>query len=304
MPAKILVVDDHQENATTLAKVYESRGYITRVAFDGAEALEVAMEMQPDMILLDVQLPLLNGFEVLEELRRRRVRTKVIMFSGIYMDFETAIRCIKAGACDFLLKPLSVEIAIERVRKHLVLDHSFITEASKLDPLEAAVVTGAEQLQRRNAELQQRNAELQRRNATLEAELRSRRGREDQAFVVMQFGEKHLDSAYEGVIKPVFEEHGITCLRIDEVQDSGLVTDQVLRKIDECRFVLADLSGERPNCYYETGFAHALKKDMILTIRRGDPVHFDLAGHRFIQWETEADLRKQLRARLASIKNP
>ena len=87
-------------------------------------------------------------------------------------------------------------------------------------------------------------------------------------------------------------------LRIDEIQDSGSITDQVLQAIASSKYILADLTGGRPNCYYETGFAHALGKEMILTIKKGDNIHFDLAGYRFMQWETEAELRRLLRERL------
>ncbi len=124
---------------------------------------------------------------------------------------------------------------------------------------------------------------------------------QEQVFVIMKFGDKRLDSAYEGVVKAVAAEFSLKSLRIDEVQDSGKITDQVLQNIAVSRVVLADLSGERPNCYYETGFAHALGKDIILTIQKGDQIHFDLASHRFILWETEAELRQSLRERFAAI---
>jgi nucleoside 2-deoxyribosyltransferase len=124
----------------------------------------------------------------------------------------------------------------------------------------------------------------------------------DQAFVIMKFGDKHLDSAYEGVIRPVVKKFGLSTLRIDELQDAGKITDQILEEIASSRVVIADLSGARPNCYYETGFAHALGKELILMINKEDAVHFDLAGHRFIQWDTEASLRSALRLRLKTLK--
>lgn len=120
-------------------------------------------------------------------------------------------------------------------------------------------------------------------------------------FVIMKFGDNQLNSAYEGVIKPLIQEAGLEPLRIDEVQDAGKITDQVLEGIATSRLVLADLSGERPNCYYEAGYAHSIGKELILTIRKGEKIHFDLAGHRFIQWETEAELRRGLSARLESM---
>jgi hypothetical protein len=121
------------------------------------------------------------------------------------------------------------------------------------------------------------------------------------AFVIMKFGDEILDSAYEGVIKPVFSEFGYTCFRVDEIQNSGLISDQILESIRKSEVVLSDLSGERPNCYYESGYAHALGKEIILSIKNGEKVHFDLSGHRFLMWKTEADFRRQLRERIKSI---
>jgi nucleoside 2-deoxyribosyltransferase len=124
---------------------------------------------------------------------------------------------------------------------------------------------------------------------------------EPQVFVIMKFGDDELDSAYEGVMKPIIEEFGLRAVRIDEIQDSGKITDQILEYIASSKYVLADLTGERPNCYYECGFAHALGKELIFTIKGNQGVHFDLAGYRFITWNTEADLRRKLRQRLNNL---
>jgi hypothetical protein len=122
-----------------------------------------------------------------------------------------------------------------------------------------------------------------------------------QVFVVMKFGDKRLDSAYEVVIKPVIEEFQYAAMRIDEIQDSGKINDQILDQIIKSEVVLADLTGERPNSYYEAGYAHALEKEIIFTIQKGSSIHFDLAGYRFIEWETESELRTQLRERFEAI---
>jgi nucleoside 2-deoxyribosyltransferase len=118
----------------------------------------------------------------------------------------------------------------------------------------------------------------------------------------MKFGDKFLDSAYFGVIKPTIEKYGFKPLRIDEVQDSGRITDQVLEGIATSKYIFADLTGERPNCYYEVGFAHAIGKEMILAIKKGNRIHFDLADYRFIEWETELELREALCKRFSTIK--
>lgn len=125
----------------------------------------------------------------------------------------------------------------------------------------------------------------------------------NQIFVIMKFGDNILDSAYEGVIIPLFEKYNIDVVRVDEIQDSGKISDQILDLISESKYVLSDLTGSRPNCYYETGFAHAMGKEIILTCNKSEKIHFDLAGYRFITWETESDFRKQLEARIKGIIN-
>jgi len=122
-----------------------------------------------------------------------------------------------------------------------------------------------------------------------------------QIFVVMQFGDEILDSAYEGAYKAVAKQFDLECLRIDEVEDSGKISEQMLTGIAESRYVLCDLTGARPNCYYETGFAHALGKEIILLAKKTEKIHFDLQGHRFIQWSTEQDLRTKLHDRLTTL---
>lgn len=123
----------------------------------------------------------------------------------------------------------------------------------------------------------------------------------NQIFVIMNFNDKLLDSAYTGVIKPVAKQFGLKSIMVKEIQDSRKIDDQIMEHIAQSKFVLSDLTGERPNCYYETGFAHALGKELILTIKKGSNIHFDLAGYRFIIWETEQELREQLMKRLEDI---
>ena len=122
-------------------------------------------------------------------------------------------------------------------------------------------------------------------------------------FVIMKFGDSALDSAYEGVYKPEGLGAGFErVVRVDEIQDSGNISQQIVEHIATSRLIIADMSGERPNCYYEAGFAHALGKPMVFCVRQQEKIHFDLAMYRFIVWDTEASLRKQLKTRLESLK--
>jgi hypothetical protein len=123
----------------------------------------------------------------------------------------------------------------------------------------------------------------------------------NQVFVIMKFDDKILNSAYEGVIKPTFEKNGIKVIRVDEIQNSGKISDQILELISSSKYVFSDLTGTRPNCYYETGFAHAIGKEIILSCHKSEKVHFDLSGYRFIVWETESELRHELNKRIKAI---
>jgi hypothetical protein len=123
-----------------------------------------------------------------------------------------------------------------------------------------------------------------------------------QTFVIMKLGSKELNSAFDGAIKVVGKEFSYSVRRIDEIQDSDNVTVQILREISKSEVVVADLTHDSPNCYYEVGYAHGLRREVILTRRTGDNIPFDLAGNRFILWETEGDLREGLRERFAAIR--
>ena len=77
----------------------------------------------------------------------------------------------------------------------------------------------------------------------------------------------------------------------------------MLENIAQSKIGIAELTGERPNCYYECGYAHALGREIIFVIRKGESIHFDLSTHRFIQWDTEDELRRKLRRRLDALES-
>ena len=119
-------------------------------------------------------------------------------------------------------------------------------------------------------------------------------------LVIMQVGDPHLDAAFENVYSVEGHTAGFDeVCRIHCADDRAPLSRESVEQISTSRVVIADLTGERPNCYYEAGFAHALGKPVIFCVRNDDPVHFDLAAYEFIVWETEADLRRQIKARLA-----
>jgi len=107
-PPTILVVDDERNVRSTLKGVLEDEGYRVRAVSSGEEALKAATRTNPDLILLDIWLPGMDGLEVLEKLGESGNDAMVVMISG-HGSVETAVRATKLGAFDFIEKPLSLD---------------------------------------------------------------------------------------------------------------------------------------------------------------------------------------------------
>ncbi len=105
---KVLVVDDEKNILTTLSRALSLEGYEVAVAGGGKIALEKAASWQPDVVLLDVSMPDIDGLDVLAKLKEPEVSPAVIMMSG-HGTIETAVKATKAGASDFVEKPVSLE---------------------------------------------------------------------------------------------------------------------------------------------------------------------------------------------------
>ncbi|HTP81172.1 MAG TPA: response regulator [Bacteroidota bacterium] len=119
MPAKnrILVVDDEEALRTVLSSELEGEGYQVASAADGREAITTLTSKEFDLILLDIKMPNVDGFEVLKFVKERHPRTKVVMLTG-FADLKNAIESKKLGAEDFVSKPydlVDLLTTVERV---------------------------------------------------------------------------------------------------------------------------------------------------------------------------------------------
>jgi DNA-binding NtrC family response regulator len=118
MPNKILIVDDEPFNLDLLEQELSDHGYSIERAGDGAEALGKFESFQPDLILLDFQMPGMNGIDVLKEIRKRGHETPVVMITA-YGTIERAVQAMKEGAYDFVPKPFEPDHLILVVHKAL-----------------------------------------------------------------------------------------------------------------------------------------------------------------------------------------
>jgi DNA-binding response OmpR family regulator len=114
MSEKILVVDDEISLQETLAYNLEKQGYAVKTTGDGSEVLDMAREWQPDLIILDVMLPGLDGFEVCRILRQE-MSTPVLMLTARDDEIDRVVG-LEVGADDYLVKPFSMRELIARVK--------------------------------------------------------------------------------------------------------------------------------------------------------------------------------------------
>jgi sigma-B regulation protein RsbU (phosphoserine phosphatase) len=115
-PARILVVDDTPNNVTLLEDMLTTRGYEVATARDGVEALEKVASGAPDLVLLDIMMPRMNGYEVLEHLKADgRLRDLPVIMISALDEIESVIRCVELGAEDYLPKPFNPTLLRARV---------------------------------------------------------------------------------------------------------------------------------------------------------------------------------------------
>jgi len=117
---KILIVDDEPFNVDYLEQELDDMNYNILTATNGREALDKVTNEPPDLILLDIMMPIMDGFAVLNELKADPLlrHIPVIIISAMN-DLESVVKGIKQGAEDYLTKPVNADLLVKKVKEYL-----------------------------------------------------------------------------------------------------------------------------------------------------------------------------------------
>jgi two-component system alkaline phosphatase synthesis response regulator PhoP len=115
MPKKILIIEDEPGILLSLKDEFESQGYVVCEAEDGEKGLELARQQMPDLIILDIMLPVLDGYDVCKKLRMEGDRTPIIMLTVKDKEVDKVLG-LELGADDYVTKPFSFAELTARVK--------------------------------------------------------------------------------------------------------------------------------------------------------------------------------------------
>lgn len=119
---EVLIVDDQPENLTVLRKLLVERDYIVRASLDGQGALETARDSPPDLILLDIMMPEMDGYQVCRRLKEdETLRDIPVIFLSALSDTADKLRGFGLGGVDYITKPFQSEEVLARIKTHLEL---------------------------------------------------------------------------------------------------------------------------------------------------------------------------------------
>ena len=171
----LLVVDDTVDNLRLLIEILSRRGYTVRPAPSGSLALEALRERLPDLILLDIMMPHMDGYDVCRQLKAdERTRDIPVIFLSALHEVFDKITAFTIGGVDYITKPFEAKEVLARVQTHLTIRRL-------QNDLQAANETLEEKVQARTAELAEANANLH-----SEIEQRKRQQQEkDRLFAVV-----------------------------------------------------------------------------------------------------------------------
>jgi two-component system alkaline phosphatase synthesis response regulator PhoP len=118
MKEKILIIEDEEDLVKGLKLNLAGEGYDVAWAYDGQEGIRKALEEQPDLIILDIMLPKMDGLEVCREIRQKNMNIPIIMLTAKGEEVDKVVG-LEVGADDYITKPFSIRELLARLKAHL-----------------------------------------------------------------------------------------------------------------------------------------------------------------------------------------
>lgn len=210
-PPNILAVDDTEANLQLISRLLKNKGYQVTLARSGFEALEAIKIKHPDIILLDIQMPEMNGYEVCQTLKSDPLTKDIpVIFISASGITEDKVDAFKAGGVDYITKPVKSEEVFARVNTHLKL-------SDLQHELQQANQTLAEQLEeqrRLNEELQKALKQVKTLSGLLPICASCKKIRDDdgywhqvEAYITAHTDAKFSHSLCKDCVKELYPEH-------------------------------------------------------------------------------------------------
>jgi len=258
---KILIVDDERPNLQLLSRLMTGHGYDVRTASDGQEALDAVARDRPDIVLLDVNMPKIDGFEVCRRLKNDPATRliPVVFITGLKAK-EDRIRGIEAGADDFLTKPFNIPELEARVRSLVRLKRY----TDELDSAESIILSLGLTIEARDPYTKGHCQRL----ARYATALGTRLGLDDEHLVALHYGAFLHDVGKVGIPDAVLLKPGrLTPSEYALMQQHTIIGHTLcgeLRSLEDVRPIVRH-HHERPD---GSGYPDRLKGDAIPVLAR------------------------------------
>ena len=253
---KILIVDDVAANVELLRRVLTREGYPVCVAFNGRDALDAVITEQPDLVLMDVMMPDIDGFEVCQEIKRNPATTltPVVLITAL-SDTEDKIRGMDVGADDFLTKPVNVPELKARVRSLLRLKRY----TDDLDSAESVIISLALTIEARDTYTQGHCERLASYATALGVEL----GLGDDDLAALYRGGFLHDVGKIGISDTILRKPGkLTAEEFEEMRQHPVIGDRLCGELRSLRRVRPIVRHHHER-FDGSGYPDGLKGDAI-----------------------------------------